>query len=160
ASTSTRPRTVSSAAIATSRPEAGRARETMPGRALTDATGTGLPRAVVLRVEEPVLLLADEAGGRPPRNRGVTAPRPRPPRPRAVGGPAAGVRQPPAIPRPDARRLSPATRRAVLTIHILASVALLGDCAVIVALNIRAATTDDATLAASAYELLTMMPTL
>lgn len=62
--------------------------------------------------------------------------------------------------RSPARRLSPPLRRAVLTVHIVASVALLGDCAAIVALNVRAATTDDPTLAASAYELLTMFPGL
>ena len=58
------------------------------------------------------------------------------------------------------RRLSPRIRRAALTLHIVASVALLGTCAAIVAINARAATTDDATLATSAYRLLTMFPTL
>jgi hypothetical protein len=58
------------------------------------------------------------------------------------------------------RRLSPALRRAVLTVHIVTSVALLGTCAAIVALNVRAATTSDPTLAASVYELLGMFPTL
>jgi uncharacterized membrane protein len=62
--------------------------------------------------------------------------------------------------RTPTRRLSPALRRAVLTVHIVASVGLLGDCAAIVALNVRAATTDDPALAASAYELLTMFPGL
>jgi uncharacterized membrane protein len=54
------------------------------------------------------------------------------------------------------RRLSPAVRRAVLTVHIVASVGLLGDCALIVATNVRAATTGDPQLAASSYELLSM----
>jgi hypothetical protein len=58
------------------------------------------------------------------------------------------------------RRLSPSLRRAVLTVHIIASVALLGDVAVIVAINVRSATTSDPALAASAYELLTMFPVL
>jgi uncharacterized membrane protein len=58
------------------------------------------------------------------------------------------------------RRLSPALRRAVLTVHIIASVGLLGDVAAIVAINVRAATTADPALAASAYELLTMFPVL
>ena len=58
------------------------------------------------------------------------------------------------------RRLAPPLRRAVLTVHIVASVALLGDCAAILALNVRAATTADPQLAASAYELLTMFSVL
>ena len=63
-------------------------------------------------------------------------------------------------PAPQALRLLPRVRRAVLTLHIVASVGLLGDVAVIVAINVRAATTSDAQLAASAYELLTMFPVL
>jgi hypothetical protein len=58
------------------------------------------------------------------------------------------------------RRLPPRVRRATLTVHIAASVALLGTCAAIVAISARAATTADPTLAASAYELLTMFPVL
>jgi predicted integral membrane protein DUF2269 len=57
-------------------------------------------------------------------------------------------------------RLRPGVRRAVLTVHIASSVALLGSCAAIVAIHVRAATTSDAGLAASAYELLGMFPTL
>jgi hypothetical protein len=52
--------------------------------------------------------------------------------------------------------MSPSLRRAVLTVHIVASVGLLGDCAGIVAINIRAATTGDPALAAASYELLEM----
>jgi uncharacterized membrane protein len=52
--------------------------------------------------------------------------------------------------------MSPAVRRAVLTVHIIASVGLLGDCAGILAINVRAATTTDPALAASSYELLEM----
>jgi uncharacterized membrane protein len=48
----------------------------------------------------------------------------------------------------------------VLTVHIIASVGLLGDVAVILAINVRAATTADAQLAASAYDLLTVFPVL
>jgi hypothetical protein len=59
-----------------------------------------------------------------------------------------------------ARRLRPGVRRAVLTLHIAASVALLGSCAAIVAIHVRAASTSDAGLASSAYELLGMFPTL
>jgi uncharacterized membrane protein SirB2 len=65
----------------------------------------------------------------------------------------------PADTRP-ARRLRPGVRRAVLTVHIAASVALLGSTAAIVAIHVRAATTSDPGLAASAYELLGMFPTL
>jgi uncharacterized membrane protein len=66
----------------------------------------------------------------------------------------------PTVTRTAPRRLSPAVRRAVLTVHIIASVGLLGDCAAVVAVNVRAATTADPGLAASAYELLTMFGTL
>jgi hypothetical protein len=55
-----------------------------------------------------------------------------------------------------ARRLSPSLRRAVLTAHIIASVALLGDCAALLAMSVRAATTSDPALAASSYELMSM----
>jgi uncharacterized membrane protein len=58
--------------------------------------------------------------------------------------------------RKPAFTLSPALRRAVLTVHIVASVGLLGTTAALVALNVRAATTSDPQLAASAYDLLTM----
>ena len=43
----------------------------------------------------------------------------------------------------------------MLTVHIIASVGLLGTTAALVAINVRAATTSDPQLAASAYELLT-----
>ena len=52
--------------------------------------------------------------------------------------------------------MSPPVRRAVLTVHIIASVGLLGDCAGILAINIRAATTGDPALAAASYDLLDM----
>jgi hypothetical protein len=55
------------------------------------------------------------------------------------------------------RRLSPRLRRAVLTTHIVASVGLLGDCAVLLATAVRASATSDAQLAASAYELMSML---
>ena len=44
--------------------------------------------------------------------------------------------------------------------HIVASVALLGTCAAMVAIDVRAATTPDRALAASSYELLTMFSLL
>jgi hypothetical protein len=48
-------------------------------------------------------------------------------------------------------------RRALLTCHIVAGVGLLGSVAVVLAINIRAAATTDAQLAASSYELLAML---
>ena len=47
-------------------------------------------------------------------------------------------------------------RRAVLTVHIIASVGLLGDCAAVLAINVRAAATGDPALAAASYDLLAM----
>ena len=65
-----------------------------------------------------------------------------------------------ALPASPMFRLGSRARRAVLTLHIIASVGLLGDVAAIVAINVRAATTPDAQLAASAYELLRVFPVL
>ena len=53
-------------------------------------------------------------------------------------------------------RLSPLTRRAVLTAHIIASVGLLGDVAAVLAVNVRAATTTDPGFTSASYELLEM----
>jgi uncharacterized membrane protein len=62
--------------------------------------------------------------------------------------------------RPTTLRGSGATvrgmRRALLTFHIVCSVALLGDSAGYLAVAVRAATTDDPRLAAASYELLEM----
>lgn len=58
------------------------------------------------------------------------------------------------------RVLSPPLRRAVLTAHIVASVGLLGDVAAVLAVNIRAATTNDPGFAATSYELLQMFSTV
>jgi hypothetical protein len=67
---------------------------------------------------------------------------------------AAPVSRPPVrVPR---RQLSPRARRAVLTVHIVVSVGLLGDCAALLAASIRAATTEDPALAAAAYELMSL----
>jgi uncharacterized membrane protein len=52
--------------------------------------------------------------------------------------------------------MSQRVRRTVLTAHIIASVGLLGDCAAVLAINVRAATTGDPGLAAASYELLDM----
>jgi hypothetical protein len=51
-------------------------------------------------------------------------------------------------------RLSPRARKAVLTVHIIASVALLGDVACFCVLAVVGATTDDPQLAASTWTLL------
>ena len=72
----------------------------------------------------------------------------------------AGSTVPVPVPsRPPGRarvKLRPAARRAVLTLHIIAGVGLLGDVAAVLAVNVRAATTGDAGLAAASYELLAM----
>lgn len=57
-------------------------------------------------------------------------------------------------------RLSPRTRRWVLTLHIATGVGLLGSVAAVLAVNIRAAATTDAELAAASYELLAMFTLL
>jgi hypothetical protein len=44
----------------------------------------------------------------------------------------------------------------VLTVHIVVSVGLLGDCAALLAASVRAATTDDPALAAASYELMSL----
>ena len=48
----------------------------------------------------------------------------------------------------------------MLTLHIVSGVGLLGDVAAILAINVRAAATEDPQLAAAAYELLSMFPVL
>jgi predicted integral membrane protein DUF2269 len=53
-------------------------------------------------------------------------------------------------------RLTARTRRALLTVHIVASVGLLGDVAAFFAVAMRAATTGDPALASASYELLAM----
>ena len=57
-------------------------------------------------------------------------------------------------------RLRPNARRALLLVHIVAGVGLLGDVAAVLAVNIRAATTGDPALAAASYELLAMFTVL
>jgi len=57
-------------------------------------------------------------------------------------------------------RLRPAVRRAVLTAHVVAGVGLLGSVAGVLAINVRAATTADADLAAASYDLLAMFTVL
>ena len=59
-------------------------------------------------------------------------------------------------PRSPRFRLSPRMRRTVLTVHIVASVGLLGDVAAVLAVNLRAASTSDPAFAATSYELLSM----
>jgi hypothetical protein len=48
-------------------------------------------------------------------------------------------------------------RRALLTLHIVAGVGLLGSTAAVLAINLRAAATTDTELAAASYELLAML---
>lgn len=57
-------------------------------------------------------------------------------------------------------RLSPRGRRWLLTAHIVTGVGLLGTVAAVLAIDVRAATTADADLAAAAYELLAMFTVL
>lgn len=57
-------------------------------------------------------------------------------------------------------RLCPRVRRALLTGHVIAGVGLLGSVAVVLAINVRAASTANADLAASSYELLAMLTLL
>ena len=63
-------------------------------------------------------------------------------------------------PRAARLRLRPNVRRTLLTVHITAGVGLLGAVAAVLAINIRAATTADAGLAAASYELLAMLTVL
>lgn len=51
-------------------------------------------------------------------------------------------------------------RRTCLTVHIVAGVGLLGSVAAVLAINIRAAATADAELAAASYDLLAMFTVL
>lgn len=55
-------------------------------------------------------------------------------------------------PRATRRTLPRPARNAILTVHIITSVALLGDCAALLAVAIRAATTDDPAVAAALNE--------
>jgi uncharacterized membrane protein len=87
-----------------------------------------------VRADEVVLLLEEEASTRRTRPRS-------PLRPTTLRASVATV---------------PGMRRALLTTHIICSVALLGDVAGYLAVAIRAATTDDPGLAAASYELLNM----
>jgi len=52
------------------------------------------------------------------------------------------------------RRLAPSARRAVLTVHIVASVGLLGEIAGFLVIALRAAASDDPAVAAASYDLL------
>jgi uncharacterized membrane protein len=65
-----------------------------------------------------------------------------------------------AISPPRRVALRPNVRRALLTVHIIAGVGLLGDVAAVLAINVRAATTADPALAAASYELLSMFTVL
>jgi hypothetical protein len=56
-------------------------------------------------------------------------------------------------------RLSPGTRRTLLTAHLLLSVGLFGDVAGFLAVAIRAAGTDDPDVARASYDILAMFST-
>jgi hypothetical protein len=57
-------------------------------------------------------------------------------------------------------RIGRTMRRTVLTAHVAAGVGLLGSVAAVLAINVRAATTADADLAAASYDLLAMFTVL
>jgi hypothetical protein len=59
-----------------------------------------------------------------------------------------------------ARRLSPRTRRAVLTAHIVLSVGLLGEVCAFLAIAVRSSGSDDAAFAATGYDLLASLQLL
>ena len=108
---------------------------------------------------EPVLLLEEETSARPLREddaRFATAADDNSGRAQHSG--AMSLAQP--APRGVRLRLRPNVRRALLTVHIIAGVGLLGDVAAVLAINIRAATTSDPSLAAASYELLAMFTVL
>lgn len=67
---------------------------------------------------------------------------------------------PPATSKRVRIRLRPSARRALLSLHIIAGVGLLGSVAAVLAINVRAASTADPDLAASSYELLAMFTLL
>jgi len=64
--------------------------------------------------------------------------------------------RPAAATRKPRRPLSARMRRTVLTVHIASSVGLLGDVAAVLAMNVRAATTDNPEFAGVTYDLLEM----
>jgi uncharacterized membrane protein len=74
--------------------------------------------------------------------------------------PAGPPRRPSSTPGQTRLKLRPPARRTLLTLHIIAGVGLLGDVAAVLAVNVRAATTDDPALAAASYELLAMFTVL
>jgi Predicted integral membrane protein (DUF2269) len=86
----------------------------------------------------------------------------RPGRRDSGGMSVAGSTVPAAPPRPQGARLKlrPGVRRAVLMLHVIAGVGLLGDVGAVLAVNLRAATTDDPGFAAASYELLAMFTVL
>ena len=120
-----------------------------------------MARRVLLPGDEPRLILEEEIGARAAPAEEVTF---------AVRADDAGagrwhlgramtdqtLSSPPRVAVRARWPLSPRVRRAVLTVHIVSSVGLLGDCAVLLATGVRAAGTDDPQLAASAYELMSM----
>jgi hypothetical protein len=129
----------------------------MAPSAVTGRTVTPGGRRFVLPGDEPGLIHADEAApGAVREDEGrFAAAADDTSRVRCDG---AGAMSATALTSTPARRLSPRVRRATLTVHVAAGVGLLGTCAALVLIHIRAATTSDPRLAASAYELLTTFP--
>jgi hypothetical protein len=123
-------------------------------------------RAVLVRDDERRLLLEDEIRRRAllayETRFATVADDDRRARRDSGGMSVAGSTVPSPAPRALRARLKlrPATRRALLTLHIIAGVGLLGDVGAVLAVNIRAATTGDAGLAAASYELLVMFTLL
>ena len=152
----------------TRRGEQGRTPE-QPAR---EHTVTVLPAvgAVLVRADEVNLLPEDEIAARPVRANETrfrtAADDAAGDEPHSEGMPhAASPRSPAASPPPGATqririRLRPRARRALLTVHIITGVGLLGSVAGVLAVNIRAAGTSDAELAAASYELLAMFTLL
>jgi hypothetical protein len=124
---------------------------------------------VVLRGDERDLLRKEEMRARtvPPEERRIAAPADDGPRDRcdrAWPMTDQTLAKPRPVPRATVTRprwpLSRGAHRAVLTVHIVASVGLLGDCAALLATAVRAATTDDPAVATTSYELMSMFSML
>jgi hypothetical protein len=125
------------------------------------ATVGAIPRAVVVRPDEPRLLRKEEIARTPlrPDERRFTATADEISRPNRHG--AGMVTTAPVTAPPATRiRLGRGARRTVLTAHVVSGVGLLGSVAAVLAINVRAATTADADLAAASYDLLAMFTVL
>lgn len=119
------------------------------------ATVTPVPGAVVVRTDEPGLLREEETRARPVRRDDTRF------RLVADDGTPPGVHSGSmSVAATNTLRLGTRVHRAVLTLHIIAGVGLLGDVAAVLAISVRAASTADPALAAAGYELLAMFTVL